>query len=66
MTDEENNIENDETNQFGEKIVDSEKHCSVISPNNVLRVFIRRNFKAAYREASLVITLIPRLLQNVI
>ena len=38
MTDEENNIENDETSQFGEKIVDSEKHCSVISPNNVLRV----------------------------
>ena len=36
MPDEENNIENDEGNQFGEKVVDSEKHCSVISPNNVL------------------------------
>ena len=37
-TDEENNIENDEGNQFGEKVVDSGKHCSVISHKNVLRV----------------------------
>ena len=37
-TDEENNIKNEEGNQFGEKVVDSEKHCSVISPKNALRV----------------------------
>ena len=37
-TDEENDIENDEGNQLGEKVVDSGKHCSVISPKNVLRV----------------------------
>ena len=36
--DEENNIENDKGNQFGEKVVDSLKHCSVISPKIVLRV----------------------------
>ena len=52
IADEENNIETDEGNQFGEKVVDSEKHCSVISPNNVLTSFIRRNFKAAYKEAA--------------
>ena len=37
-TDKENNIENDEGNQFGEKIVYSEKHCSIIIPKNDLRV----------------------------
>ena len=37
-TDEENDIENDEGNQLGEKVVDSGKHCSIISPKNVLRV----------------------------
>ena len=35
---EESNIENDEENQFGEKVVDSWKYCRVISPKNVLRV----------------------------
>ena len=37
-TDEENDIENGEGNQLGEEVVDSGKHCSVISPKNVLRV----------------------------
>ena len=36
-THEENNTENDEGNQFGEKIVNSEKHCSVISLKSALR-----------------------------
>ena len=35
---EENNIENDEGNQFGGNVVDSEKHCSGTSPMNVLPV----------------------------
>ena len=34
-TDEQNNIENDELSQFGEKAIDSGKHCSVISTKNV-------------------------------
>ena len=33
-----NNIGNVEGNQFGEKVVDSGKDCSVISPKNVYRV----------------------------
>ena len=37
-TDEENNIENNRGNQFGEMIVDSGKYCSVISLANVLGV----------------------------
>ena len=36
--DEENNIENDKGNRFGEKVVNSLKHCSVINPKIVLRV----------------------------
>ena len=50
MTDEENNIENDEGNQFGKKVVDSEKHCSVISPNNVLRVSYAEILKQPIRN----------------
>ena len=49
MTDEENNIENDEGNQFGVKVVDSEKH-SVISPNNVLRVSCAEILKQPIRK----------------
>ena len=50
-TDEENNIENDEGNQFGEKFVDSEKHCSVISPRNVLRVSYAETLKQPIRKS---------------
>ena len=50
MTDEENNIENDEENQFGVKVVDSEKHCSIISPNNVLRVSYAEILKQPIRK----------------
>ena len=35
-TNEENNIENDEGNQFGEKFVDTVKRCSITSPRNIL------------------------------
>ena len=49
-TDEENNIENDEENQFGEKVIDSEKPCSVISPKNVLRVSYAEILKQPIRK----------------
>ena len=48
--DEENNIENNKGNQFGEKVVDSEKHYSVISPKNVLRVSYAEILKQAIRK----------------
>ena len=48
--DEEKNIENDEGNQFVEKVVDSEKHCSVISPKNVLRVSYAEILKQPIRK----------------
>ena len=47
---EESNIENDEENQFGEKVVDSWKHCSVISPKNVLRVSYAEILKQPIRK----------------
>ena len=50
MTDEENNIENDEGNQFGEKVVDSEKDFSVISPNKVLQVSYAEILKQPIRK----------------
>ena len=48
--DEENNIENNKGNQFGEKVVDYEKHCSVISPKSVLRVSYAEILKQAIRK----------------
>ena len=48
--DEEKNIENDEGNQFVEKVVDSEKHCSVISRKNVLRVSYAEILKQPIRK----------------
>ena len=49
-TDEENNIENDEGNQFGEKAVDYGKHCSVISSKNFLRVSYAEILKQPIRK----------------
>ena len=49
-TDEETNIKNYGGNQFGEKVVDSGKHCSVISPNNVLRVLYAEILKQPIRK----------------
>ena len=49
-TDEENNFENDEGNQLGEEVVDSGKHCSVISPKNVLRVSYAEILKQPIRK----------------
>ena len=49
-TDEEDHIENDEGNQFGEKTVDSGKHCSVVSPENVLRVSYAEILKQSIRK----------------
>ena len=49
-TDEENNIENDEGNQFGEKAVDSGKHCSVISSKNFSRVSYAEILKQPIRK----------------
>ena len=48
--DDENNTENDEGNQLGEKLVDSGKHCSVISPKNVLRVLQAEILKQPIRK----------------
>ena len=49
-TDGENHIENDEGNQFSE-VVDSGKHCSVISPKNVLRVSYAEILKQPIRKS---------------
>ena len=49
-TDEENNIENNKGNQPDEKIVDFGKHCSVISPQNVLRVSYAEILKQPIRK----------------
>ena len=49
-TDEENKIENDEGNQLSEEVVDSGKHCNVISPKNVLRVSYAEILKQPIRK----------------
>ena len=48
-TDQKNNNENDKGNQFSD-VVDSGKHCSVISPKNVLRVSYAEILKQPIRK----------------
>ena len=45
-TDKENNIENDERNLLGEKVVDSEKCCSFTNKTDLRR----RDFQEHFRE----------------